>query len=77
MSLILLSPFSWLGRNNCTISGLFPGFSGGVKPPPATLSMVAGGGGLVFHVLMLFVPCSIRPRPRKCVLDATPFVRIN
>ena len=37
-------------------------FSGEVKPPPATLPMVAGGGGLVFHVLMLSMPCVNRFR---------------
>ena len=31
---------------------MFCGFSGKVKPPPATLSMVAGGGGLVYLTLM-------------------------
>ena len=33
----------------------FSCFSGEVKPPPATLSMVAGGGGLVPNVHVLFM----------------------
>ena len=38
------------------VLGLVFEFSGEVKPPPATLSMVAGGGGLVPDFYMLSMP---------------------
>ena len=40
----------------CEPSEGFSGFSGEVKTPPATLSMVAGGGGLVPDIHELFMP---------------------
>ena len=43
----------------------FSGFFGEVKPPPATLSMVAGGGGLVSDVYMLSMPLVHRFRSLK------------
>ena len=35
------------------------GFSGDPQPPPATLTMVAGGGALVVSVEMLFRSCAV------------------
>ena len=45
---------SLVGLITVVVFRLVTGFSGEVKPPPATLSMVAGGGGLVYYVLILF-----------------------
>ena len=54
--LLFIMLFSFrLSNSSSTCSGLCLYFSGKFRPPPATLAMVAGGGGRVCGVIGLLV----------------------